>query len=265
MEPLIALEQVYWTRQGQPILEDINWKINPGEQWAILGLNGSGKTSILNIITGYNFPTSGKVKVLDTVFGKASIPQMRERIGYMSSALEKFGSTFNKQTTKNIILSGKFSTVGLYGNQEIVSSDCKRVDELLDSLGILSLRDKAYRNLSQGEKRRVLIARALMSKPDLLIMDEPCSGLDILAREGVLAIMDTITKNHCHLLYVTHYIEEITDAISHVLLVKDGNVIAQGKKENILTDELLSKTYNIPITVRWEANRPWITVNHSLK
>lgn len=261
MEPLINLDQVSWTRNGRPILANIDWKVNPGEQWAILGLNGSGKTSILNIITGYSFPSSGKVKVLDTVFGEASIPKLREKIGFMSSSLEKFGTTFNKQPVKNIVLSGKFAAVSIYSNQEVTAADYQKVEHLLASLRIDYLKDQAFRNLSQGEKRRVLIARALMNDPELLIMDEPCSGLDILAREEVLAIMDTITKNHCHLLYVTHYIEEITDSITHVLLVKDGNIVAQGEKENVLTDKLLSETYRIPITVRWEHNRPWIAIS----
>ncbi|AZP05394.1 ABC transporter ATP-binding protein [Jeotgalibaca ciconiae] len=261
MDKLISLEQVSWTRQGQEILKNINWEVNQGEHWAVLGLNGSGKTSILNIVTGYHFPTSGNVKVLDTTFGEASIPKMRERIGFMSSSLEKFGATFNKQPVKNIVLSGKFSSVGVYSNQEILPEDHERADEILRNLRIEYLREKTYRYLSQGEKRRVLIGRALMNQPDLLIMDEPCSGLDILSREEVLDIMDAITVNHCHLVYVTHYIEEITEAITHVLLVKDGSIVAQGEKEKILTDDRLSETYKIPVSVRWEEKRPWITIN----
>ena len=261
MSKLISLKQVSWTRQGHHILEDINWEVNAGEHWAVLGLNGSGKTSILNIVTGYHFPTSGQVQVLDTTFGEASIPKMRERIGFMSSSLEKFGSTFNKQAVKNIILSGKFSSIGVYSNQVISKEDHDRADEILSRLRIAYLREQPYRDLSQGEKRRVLIGRALMNQPDLLIMDEPCSGLDLLSREEVLDIMDAITTDQCHLVYVTHYIEEITDIITHVLLVKDGKIVGKGKKEDLLTDEWLSETYKIPVRVRWENDRPWITID----
>lgn len=259
-EKLVQLKDVRWQRQGQKILKGINWQVNTGEQWAVLGLNGSGKTSILNIITGYNFPTSGSVQVLDTKFGEASIPKLREKIGYVSSSLERFGSTFNKQPVKNIVLSGKFSSIGLYNNQEITADDHTLADQIMQNLGINQLKGQLYRTLSQGEKRRTLIGRALMTQPQLLILDEPCSGLDILAREEVLEIMASITQLDCHLIYVTHYIEEITPTITHVLLIRDGEIIEAGPKEEVLTDELLTETFKILVKVRWENDRPWITI-----
>ena len=260
MKTIIKLEDVVWTRQGKDILKNMNWTIKEGEQWAILGLNGSGKTSILNIVTGYSFPTSGKVTVLDSIFGETNIPKLRERIGFVSSALDKFGSTFNKQRVKNIILGGKYSAIGLFSNMEITEADRQLADQLLRDLRIDYLKDKRYITLSQGEKRRVLIARALMAEPDLLILDEPCSGLDLLAREEVLEIIEEIPKNNCHLLYVTHYIEEITEAITHVLLINNGKVVKAGPKKEVLTNELLSETYTIPVNIHWENNRPWVTI-----
>lgn len=264
MKQLLTLEDVNWTRNGQKILSDINWQVSEGEQWAILGLNGSGKTSILNIVTGYTYPTSGKVNVLGTQFGQASIPKMREKIGFMSSSLERFGSTFNKQTVKNIILSGKYSSVGVYSNQTYTDTDQALAESLLEDLGISNLQDKAYAYLSQGEKRKALIGRSLMNQPKLLILDEPCSGLDLQAREDVLELIDTIAARRCHLLYVTHYIEEITDSITHVALIQDGSILAKGPKRDILTDELLSQTFKIPLKVRWEHQRPWITIQPKL-
>ena len=259
-EPLVQLKNVKWQRQGQEILKGINWQVKPGEQWAMLGLNGSGKTSILNIITGYNFPTSGSVQVLDTTFGQASIPKLREKIGYVSTALERFGSTFNKQPVKNIILSGKFSSIGLYSTQEIAEEDHALAAQIMNNLGIDHLKGQVYRTLSQGEKRRTLIGRALMAQPKLLILDEPSAGLDILAREEVLEIMNSITQLDCHLIYVTHYIEEITPVITHVLLIRDGEIVKAGLKDQVLTDALLTKTFKIPVNVRWENERPWITI-----
>lgn len=259
-DKLIELKDVYWQRQGQQILKGVQWQVNQGEQWAMLGLNGSGKTSILNIITGYNFPTSGSVKVLDTQFGQASIPKLREKIGYVSTSLERFGSTFNKQPVKNIILSGKFSSIGLYSNQEVTDDDHTFSGEIMERLSIDHLKGQKYSTLSQGEKRRTLIGRALMSRPQLLILDEPCAGLDILAREELLNIMDSMTQLNCHVIYVTHYIEEITPAITHVLLIKDGQIIEAGPKVEVLTDALLTETFKIPVKVRWENERPWITV-----
>lgn len=259
-ESILQLDEVTWRRQGQPILKGINWQVYEGEHWAILGLNGSGKTSILNIITGYSYPTSGSVKVLDTKFGEASLPKLREEIGYVSSALDRFGSTFNKQRVNQIILSGKFSSIGLYSNQEVTDEDRALAQEILQQLRIDYLSDQAYSTLSQGEKRRVLIGRALMNQPRLLILDEPCSGLDILAREELLNRMGSIVGLHCHLIYVTHHIEEITPAITHILLIRDGEVVTSGPKEQVLSSENLSHTFKVDVKVRWENDRPWISV-----
>lgn len=259
---VLQLEEVTWQRQGQSILKGINWQVQEGEHWAVLGLNGSGKTSTLNIITGYAYPTSGAVKVLDTKFGEASLPKLREEIGYVSSALDRFGSTFNKQRVKQIILSGKFSTVGLYNQQEITDTDRQLAQSILQQLRIDYLSDQPYSTLSQGEKRRVLIGRALMNGPRLMILDEPCSGLDILAREELLQQMDSIVNQHCHLIYVTHHIEEITPAITHILLLRDGKVVTSGPKKQVLTSENLTKTFKVKVKVRWENDRPWISVVH---
>lgn len=260
MDSIIQLEDVTWRRQGRDILKHINWQVKKDEHWAILGLNGSGKTSILNIVTGYSFPTSGKVAVLDQEFGRTNIPKLREQIGFVSSSLDRFGATFNKQYVKNLILSGKFASIGIYSNMEITKEDSELADKILSDLGIEYLKDKRFSTLSQGEQRRVLIGRAMMNQPDLLILDEPCAGLDILAREDVLEMIETIPQSDCHLLYVTHYIEEITEAITHVLLVADGEVVATGPKKEVLVDELLTKTYKIPVSVEWKNDRPGITV-----
>ena len=259
---ILQLEEVTWRRQGQSILKGINWQVKEEEHWAVLGLNGSGKTSILNIITGYSYPTSGAVKVLDTKFGEASLPKLREEIGYVSSALDRFGSTFNNQRVKHIILSGKFSTVGLYNKQDITESDWHLVQAILEELRIGYLSEQAFSTLSQGEKRRVLIGRALMNRPRLMILDEPCSGLDILAREELLQQMNSIVKQDCHLIYVTHHIEEITPAITHILLIRDGEVVSSGPKNQVLTAENLTNTFKVNVKVRWENDRPWISVVH---
>ncbi|WP_411842335.1 ABC transporter ATP-binding protein [Salinicoccus sp. HZC-1] len=258
MDRIITVEEMYWRRSGEEILKDINWTVNEDEHWAILGLNGSGKTSLLNIVTGYNYPTSGRVKVLDTEFGRASLPEMRKKIGYVSSSLGRFAQTMNRETTENIIVSGKYASFGLY--QEITGEDWQRAEGILKDLRLSYLKGKKYNLLSQGEQRRVLIGRALMSSPELLILDEPCSGLDVLAREDVLDITEDVAKRSCHLLYVTHHIEEITNAITHVLLVRDGEIVSGGPKKEVLTDTLLTETYKIPVKVHWEAGRPWMSI-----
>lgn len=258
MDGIITLEDVYWRRSGEEILKDINWTVNAGEHWAILGLNGSGKTSLLNIVTGYNYPTSGRVKVLDAEFGKSSLPDMRKKIGYVSSSLGRFAQTMNRETAENIIVSGKYASFGLY--QEITDADYEKADDILNELRLSYLKGKTYNLMSQGEQRRILIGRALMAGPELLILDEPCSGLDVLAREDVLDMSEEVAGRSSHLLYVTHHIEEITNAITHVLLVRDGKIVAEGPKNEVLTDELLSDTYKIPVKVHWEGGRPWMSI-----
>ncbi|GIO22896.1 ABC transporter ATP-binding protein [Oceanobacillus sp. J11TS1] len=257
MEKIVHFNNVTWRRNNQEILSEINWQIKEGEHWAILGLNGSGKTSLLNIITGYNYPTSGKMIVLDQLFGRTDIPELRKSIGYVSSALDRFQETIQLEPVENIIASGKFASFGIY--EEVSESDWQLVDKILSDLRLEYLRGKKYSVLSQGERRRVLIGRALMSRPEILILDEPCSGLDILSREEVLELMEDLRKD-THLLYVTHHIEEITEAISHVALVRDGKLVATGKKEEVLTDNLLSETFKIPVQVHWDEGRPWLTI-----
>ncbi|MFC3418572.1 ABC transporter ATP-binding protein [Salinicoccus hispanicus] len=263
MEKIIKLENVVWRRDGEEILKDISWEVDHGEHWAILGLNGSGKTSMLNIIMGYNYPTAGGVSVLGTEFGKASLPEMRKKIGFVSNALGKFQQTMNRETIENIILSGKFASFGIY--EEITSEDERRAANILKDLRLEYISGKRYAVLSQGEQRRVLLGRALMSQPELLILDEPCAGLDVLAREDVLSMTESVAEDTLPLLYVTHHIEEITDAITHVLLIRDGEIIAKGPKQEVLTTENLSAVYKIPVRMHWEAERPWMSVERPQK
>lgn len=254
---MIALENVSLQKKGQSILKDINWQINEGEHWAILGLNGSGKTSLLNIVSGYQFPSTGSVSVLGNEFGKTNLPELRKRIGYVSSSLDRFSQIVNNETVERIVVSGRFASFGLYEKVETV--DWENADALLTKLRLDYLKGKKYRLLSQGEQRRILIARALMNNPEILILDEPCSGLDILSREEFVSLLHTISST-CHIIYVTHHIDELVDDLTHALLLKDGKIIATGKKEDVLTDELLSETYSLPVKVFWENGRPSLTI-----
>lgn len=259
MERTLSFKDVSWRRSGQEILSEINWEIKPHEHWAILGLNGSGKTSLLNIVTGYQFPTTGQVEVLGCQFGRTNLPELRRKIGFVSSSLDRFSPSLNFQSIEEIVISGKFASVGLY--EEVTEADLEKASLLLSSLRLNYLKGKTFQLLSQGEKRRALIARALMSNPKILILDEPCSGLDILSREEVLAIMkDITTSNQCHLIYVTHHIEELVEEITHVLLLHSGKIIASGPKHDIVTDAYLSEAFCTPVNVRWQGKRPWLSV-----
>ncbi|MEH7345423.1 ABC transporter ATP-binding protein [Bacillus sp. JJ1532] len=258
MGNIVTFKNVSWRRNGEEILSNLNWSIGQNEHWAILGLNGSGKTSLLNIVTGYQFPTAGEVAVLGNIFGKTNLPELRREIGFVSSSLDRFSNSLNHETVEDIVLSGKFASIGLY--EEVSTKDVEKAESIINSLRLDYLKGKHFRLLSQGEKRRVLIARALMSNPKLLILDEPCTGLDVLSREEVLFLIKAIVNNNCHLIYVTHHIEELVEEITHALLLRDGKIVAAGPKREVLTDELLSETFKTPVGVRWEEDRPWLTV-----
>ncbi|EIJ78057.1 ABC transporter related protein [Bacillus methanolicus PB1] len=263
MESIISMKNVSLIRENRVILKDINWEVKEKEQWVILGLNGSGKTSILNIVTAYEYPTKGEVSVLGHKFGQTNLPELRKQIGFVSSSLDRFSQTLKSETVEDIVISGKFAMIGLYENVTI--EDREQAEQIMASFRINHLKGKTFDTLSEGEKRKVFIGRALMTKPKLLILDEPSVGLDILAREDILSLTKEIIENQqCHVLYVTHYIEEIVEELTHVLLLKEGQIVAAGQKEDILTDELLSETFQLTMKVHWENKRPWISIHKNI-
>jgi len=255
---LIRFENVTVIRNGKTILKEIDWNVNKNEHWAILGLNGSGKTSLLNVICGYLYPTSGKVQVLGQEFGKTNIPELRKDIGFISSSLK--GQLKNFDTVLSIVLSGKFASIGLY--EAVEKKDVQEARRLMEQLGIEHLEDSAYGVLSEGEKQRVLIARALMAHPKILILDEPCNGLDVIAREEFLEFIEKLAQQEfCPtLIYVTHHVEEVLPCFSHTLLLKDGEVYAQGFSRELLKENTLSEFFGREVTVQEQQNRTWIAI-----
>ncbi|MED3660816.1 ABC transporter ATP-binding protein [Ureibacillus sp. FSL K6-8385] len=255
---MIRFENVTVIRNGKTILKEIDWNVNKNEHWAILGLNGSGKTSLLNVICGYLYPTSGKVQVLGQEFGKTNIPELRKDIGFISSSLK--GQLKNFDTVLSIVLSGKFASIGLY--EAVEKKDVQEARRLMEQLGIEHLEDSAYGVLSEGEKQRVLIARALMAHPKILILDEPCNGLDVIAREEFLEFIEKLAQQEfCPtLIYVTHHVEEVLPCFSHTLLLKDGEVYAQGFSRELLKENTLSEFFGREVTVQEQQNRTWIAI-----
>ena len=249
---MIKFENVSFTQENKHILKNIDWEINSHENWAILGLNGSGKTTLLKLINGYIWPTSGKLTVLNEVFGKTSIPDLRKRIGWISTDLQYRLNRYGSQLAESIVLSGKHASIGVWVKTSIEEE--KLAIDILTSCGGEHLIGKKYDTLSQGERQIVLIARALMANPELLILDEPCNGLDLFARDRLLKRIEGISEKEKNtgLIFVTHYIEEIPKCFSHVLLLKEGEIFAKGKKEDIFQEEILTLFYEKPIEIR-----PW--------
>ncbi|WP_100407310.1 ABC transporter ATP-binding protein [Bacillus solitudinis] len=257
---VISLDNIVWQPEENTILNQVTWQVNKGEHWVVLGLNGSGKTSLLQMVTGYLWPTKGRVQVLGEIFGQVNIHEIRKKIGWVSASLDERFLSRTYDRALDVVMSGKYASVGLY--EQTTIDDEEKAYSLLKQLKINHLVHQRYIHLSQGEKRRVIIARALMAEPKLLILDEPCNGLDVFAREQLLETIQELasTKEGPTLIYVTHHIEEVVPAISHALLLRDGFLIKAGCKKETLSDILLQQTFQVPLTVKWEGDRPWLQI-----
>ena len=257
MEKILSYKNVSFRRDGREILKNINWEIKKGENWALLGLNGSGKSTLLSMIPAYTFATSGEVSVFEKKFGTCVWTEVKEKVGFVSSSLNTFSDSLNNQTLNNIVLSGKYNSIGIY--QEITQKDREKANNIIKDFKLSHLKLNRYITLSQGEQRKTLLARAFMNEPSLLILDEPCSGLDIRAREMFLKTLEE-SKSDIPFIYVTHQIEEIIPSIIHVAILDNGEIVSQGNKFEVLTEENLSKLYGIDLKIEWSNNRPWLIV-----
>ena len=257
MEKILSYKNVSFRRDGRDILKNINWEIKKGENWALLGLNGSGKSTLLSMIPAYTFATSGEVSVFEKKFGTCVWADVKEKVGFVSSSLNTFSDSLNNQTLNNIVLSGKYNSIGIY--QEITQKDREKANNIIKDFKLSHLKLNKYITLSQGEQRKTLLARAFMNEPSLLILDEPCSGLDIRAREMFLKTLEE-NKSDIPFIYVTHQIEEIISSITHVAILDNGEIVSQGNKFEVLMEENLSKLYGIDLKIEWSNNRPWLIV-----
>lgn len=258
MSLVIDVRNVTWRRDDKTLLRGIDWQVEAGEHWAILGLNGSGKTTLLNMITGYIWPTEGQVSVLGHAYGTVDLRELRKSIGWVSSSLQERLHMNDK--TQDVVLSGKHATIGLY--DQAGEGDAERVAALMKQLGVSHLYSRHYHSCSQGEKQKLLIARALMASPKLLILDEPCNGLDVFSREQLLASIEELVAqpDAPSLIYVTHHIEEITPAFTKALLIRSGQVYRSGPKQDVLTGSCLSDFFQAAVEVEWRYERAWLRV-----
>lgn len=255
---VLEMENVSLKRDGKWILQDINWTIQKGQHWVLFGLNGSGKTSILNLLNAYMFPTQGKMRVMGLEFGKTYLgDKLRIQIGFVSSSIQQ--KFYASENAFEVVLSGAFASIGLY--QTPTDAMRTKAIQLLETLGCIEYANQNYGTLSQGEKQRVLIARALMSDPPLLILDEPTNGLDFIARESLLASIEALTKKEDSptMIYVTHHVEEILPVFNQTLLLKEGKVFASGNTNKMISSEQLSRFFHLPVQVSWQNNRPLLT------
>lgn len=254
---MIRMKDLLLYRNGKTILKDVSWEVQDGEHWAILGLNGSGKTTLLKVINGYLWPNEGSVQVLGEMFGQADIREVRKSIGWVSAAMiEEFD---RRDPAIEIVLSGKYGAIRLF--EPVTEEEIAEGVQMMERFGVSHLANSAFEHLSQGERQRVQIARAMMAKPKLLILDEPCTGLDLVEREHLLKTISNVAEEgNVTILYVTHHVEEVLPCFTHTLLMRDGRVFAQGESTLMLNQETLSSFFNHDLTVQLEKGRAWIAM-----
>ncbi len=240
-------------RGDTTILDRISWEVARGQHWIILGANGSGKTSLLSALTGYLTPTEGDITVLGETFGASDWRELRKHVGLVSSAIRQMVS--DEEDALTTVISGKDAVIGFWGDAKL--GDRKTARRLLRQVEAEYLADRPWLVLSQGERQRVLIARSLMARPRLLILDEPCAGLDPVSREQFLAFLQRLgsRRGAPALVLVTHHVEEIMPVFTHALLIRAGRIVAAGERSRVLTSALLSKTFDAPLRLARRGDR----------
>jgi iron complex transport system ATP-binding protein len=255
------VENLRIERDGTVILRDVNWCVQRGEHWAILGANGSGKTSLLSALTGYLMPTSGEISVLGETYGRSDWRELRKKIGLVSSSIRQMMS--EDEPALEAVASGKYAMIDFWGR--VSRADKTAAMRWLKRVECDYLAGRPWRVLSQGERQRVLIGRALMARPRVLILDEPCAGLDPAARDHFLQFLQRLgaRKNSPALVLVTHHVEEIMPVFSHVLMLKAGDVLAGGFKADILNSRNLSRAFSVPMRLGKAAGRYTLKVTRA--
>ncbi|MDK2972743.1 MAG: iron complex transport system ATP-binding protein [Candidatus Sumerlaeota bacterium] len=245
---VLNIENVSLEREGTAILRDVSWRIAAGEHWALVGANGCGKTTLLKVATGYEWPTSGRVEVLGERYGETNIPALRRHIGWVSSAV--LARVPNSNRVLDVAVSGFEASMGLY--REFSADEYEAARCALARVGAEGIAARAWGVLSQGERQRCLIARALVARPSLMILDEPCAGLDPAARAEFLDSLERMAEeeNAPGIVIVTHHVEEVRPFVTRVLAMKEGRILAQGQPEGVLRSEVLTEVFRRACVVR---------------
>ncbi|MFJ6195539.1 ABC transporter ATP-binding protein [Micromonospora sp. NPDC092111] len=254
---VVSLDGVTVRRSGTALLHDLDWQVELDERWVVLGPNGAGKTTLLNLAAGRLHPTTGVAHVLGERIGRTDVNELRTRIGLSTAAVAERVPA--EERVSDVVVTAAWSVVGRW-RESYDRTDEARARALLGQLGVAHLADRTYGTLSEGERKRVQIARALMTDPELLLLDEPAAGLDLGGREDLVGRLAELAydPDAPALVLVTHHVEEIPPGFTHALLLRDGGVIAQGLLAETLTGDNLSKTFGLPLTVerrgeRWAA------------
>jgi iron complex transport system ATP-binding protein len=251
---VIRMEGVSVRRGDTTLLGRVDWAVELDERWVVLGPNGAGKTTLLRLAAAELHPSAGTVEILGERLGRVDVFELRTRIGLSSAALGLRVPA--DEVVRDVVISAGYAVVGRW-RERYDPADTARADDLLGALGLRGLAGRPYGTLSEGERKRALIARALMTDPELLLLDEPAAGLDLGGREDLVARLSTLANDPDApaSVLVTHHVEEIPRGYSHGLLLRGGRVVAAGLLDDVLTDENLSATFGLPLAVQKRRGR----------
>ncbi|GGQ24343.1 ABC transporter ATP-binding protein [Streptomyces roseolilacinus] len=254
MGDVLELVDVSVVRDGRALVDEVSWSVKEGERWAILGPNGAGKTTLLNVASTYLFPTRGTVRILDDELGKVDVFDLRPRVSMAGIAMaEKLPK---RQTVLQTVLTAAYGMTATW-REDYEAVDEDRARAFLDRLGMSDFLDRRFGTLSEGERKRTLIARALMTDPELLLLDEPAAGLDLGGREDLVRRLGRLARDPYapSMIMVTHHVEEIPPGFTHVLMIRQGKVLAAGPVETELTSRNLSHCFGLPLVVERVGDR----------
>ncbi|MEV4094590.1 ABC transporter ATP-binding protein [Streptosporangium saharense] len=253
---VLRLQDVTVRRDGAALLRDIDWTVHEDERWVVIGPNGAGKTTLLQVAGTMLFPAEGVVEILGERLGQTDVFDLRPRIGIASAALAE--KVPPEEKVIDLVLTASYAILGRW-TEEYDSNDVTRAVELIDQLGCAHLIRRRFNTLSEGERKRVQIARALMPDPELLLLDEPAAGLDLGGREDLVRRLSALANDPKAptMVLVTHHVEEVPSGFTHALLLRHGSVVAQGPIDQVMTAENLSRTFAVPLTLERGRDDRW--------
>ncbi|MFJ4477150.1 ABC transporter ATP-binding protein [Streptomyces xanthochromogenes] len=254
MSDVLELVDVSVVRDGRALVDDVSWSVKEGERWVILGPNGAGKTTLLNIASSYLFPSTGTTRILGEQLGRVDVFELRPRIGMAGVAMAD--KLPKRQTVLQTVLTAAYGMTATW-QEEYDTVDEDRARAFLDRLGMTDFVDRKFGTLSEGERKRTLIARAMMTDPELLLLDEPAAGLDLGGREDLVRRLGRLARDPYapSMVMVTHHVEEIAPGFTHVLMIRQGKVLAAGPMETELTSRNLSLCFGLPLLVEHRGDR----------
>ena len=254
MGDVLDLIAVSVVRNGSTILDDITWNVREGERWVVLGPNGAGKTTLMQIAGARMHPTRGSAHILGEQLGQVDVFDLRPRIGLSSAAFAE--SLPPRERVGDVVLTAAYAVAGRW-REQYDELDHQRAKNLLAAFGVAHLTDRTYGTLSEGERKRVQLARSLMTDPEMVILDEPAAGLDLGGRETLVRDLAELAGDRRSpvLVLVTHHVEEIPPGFTHALLLRQARVVASGPIDKVITDEMLTSTFDVPLSVEKAENR----------